>query len=95
MALLGDDLSQDFLEFFPQGLVDAGVTSSLWRVTQVVLAALIEAIVPPITLLMLARPSDHPCTEGSPIQDDSEHRPSVTGEGDYLSAYGGLPPSLV
>ena len=43
--------------FFPQGLFDAGVTSSLWRVAQVVLAALIEAIVPPITLLMLEQPS--------------------------------------
>ena len=41
----------------PQALFDAGETSSLWRVAQVVLAALIEAIVPPITLIMLERPS--------------------------------------
>jgi len=41
----------------PQDLFDAGATSSLWRVAQVVLAALIEAIVPPITLAMLERPS--------------------------------------
>jgi hypothetical protein len=41
----------------PQALFDAGATSSLWRVTQLVLAALIEAIVPPITLIMLAKPS--------------------------------------
>jgi hypothetical protein len=41
----------------PQALSDAGATSSLWRVAQLVLAALIEAIVPPITLVMLERPS--------------------------------------
>jgi hypothetical protein len=41
----------------PQALFDDGATSSLWRVAQVVLAALIEAIVPPITLGMLERPS--------------------------------------
>jgi len=55
VALLGDDLSQDFLESFPQALFDAGATSSLWRVAQVVLAALIDAVVPPITLAMLGR----------------------------------------
>jgi hypothetical protein len=38
----------------PQALFDAGATSSLWRVTQLVLAALIEAIVPPITLIPIA-----------------------------------------
>ena len=43
----------------PQALFDDGATSSLWRVAQVVLAALIEAIVPPITLAMLERPSLH------------------------------------
>jgi hypothetical protein len=41
----------------PQALFDEGATSSLWRITQVVLAALIEAIVPPITLAMLEQPS--------------------------------------
>jgi hypothetical protein len=41
----------------PQALIDAGAVSSLWRVTQVILAALIEAIVPPITLAMLRKPS--------------------------------------
>ena len=41
----------------PQDLLDAGATSSLWRVTQVVLAALIVAIVPPITLETLRQPS--------------------------------------
>jgi hypothetical protein len=43
----------------PQALLDAGATSSLWRVTQVVLAALIEAIVPAITLDRLRQPSQH------------------------------------
>jgi hypothetical protein len=42
----------------PQELPDAGATSSLWRVTQVVLAALIVAIVPPITLETLRQPSE-------------------------------------
>jgi hypothetical protein len=32
----------------PQALFDAGATSSLWRVTQVVLDALLQAIVPPL-----------------------------------------------
>jgi hypothetical protein len=41
----------------PQDLVDAGAASSLWRVTQVIFAALIKAIVPPITLAMLRQPS--------------------------------------
>jgi hypothetical protein len=41
----------------PQALLDDGATSSLWRMAQVVLAALIDAIVPPITLGMLERPS--------------------------------------
>src|ERR1019366_4497329 len=41
----------------PHDLFDQGATSSLWRVTQVVLAALIEAIVPPITLTMLGQRS--------------------------------------
>lgn len=41
----------------PQALFDTGASSSLWRIAQVVLAALIEAIVPPITLAMLERPS--------------------------------------
>jgi hypothetical protein len=38
-------------------LFDAGAGSSLWRVAQVVLAALIAAIVPPITITMLQQPS--------------------------------------
>jgi hypothetical protein len=41
----------------PQALFDAGAASSLWRVTQFVLDALIAAIVPPITLTMLKTPS--------------------------------------
>jgi hypothetical protein len=41
----------------PQALFDKGATSSLWRVTQVVLDALIAAIVPPITIAMLRNPS--------------------------------------
>jgi hypothetical protein len=41
----------------PQELFDEGATSSLWRVAQVILAALIEAIVPSITLTMLNQPS--------------------------------------
>jgi len=44
--------------FSPQALIDAGGTSSLGRVTQLVLAAVIEAIVPPITLTMLKQVSD-------------------------------------
>ena len=49
--------------FSPQALFDAGGTSSLWRVTQLVLAAVMEAIVPPITLTMLKQASDrlHKC----------------------------------
>ena len=43
--------------FSPQELVDAGAEGSLWRITQVVLAALIDAIVPPITLEALLNPS--------------------------------------
>jgi hypothetical protein len=38
-------------------MLDAGATTSLWRVTQIALAALIEAIVAPITIDMLRRPS--------------------------------------
>src|SRR5271165_6307422 len=41
----------------PQALFDAGATSSLWHVAQLVLGALIEAIVPPITLTMLKQAS--------------------------------------
>jgi hypothetical protein len=41
----------------PQALFDAGASSSLWRVAQVVLDALIAAIVPPITIAMLQRSS--------------------------------------
>jgi hypothetical protein len=37
----------------PQALFDAGATSSLWRTAQLVLGALIAAIVPPITLRTL------------------------------------------
>jgi hypothetical protein len=55
VALLGDDLSQDSWSLSPQALFDAGATSSLWRVAQVVLAVLIDAVVPPITLAMLGR----------------------------------------
>lgn len=43
--------------FSPQALFDAGAGSSLWRVAQVVLEALLAAIVPPISLAMLQRPS--------------------------------------
>ena len=41
----------------PQELLDAGAATSLWRTVQVIFAALIEAIVPPITLNMLKHPS--------------------------------------
>ncbi|MGH8163562.1 MAG: hypothetical protein ACREP1_04425 [Rhodanobacteraceae bacterium] len=37
----------------PQALFDAGAASSLWRVTQVVLDAILAAVVPAITLAML------------------------------------------
>ena len=57
VALLGDALNQDFLESFPSGAFEAGAQSSLWRVAQVILTALIDAVVPPITLAMLRRPS--------------------------------------
>ena len=43
--------------FSPQELLDGGAASSLWRITQVVLAAMIDAIVPPITLEALLNPS--------------------------------------
>jgi len=39
-------------------LLDAGATSSLWRMTQLALAALIATIVPPITLRMLKNASE-------------------------------------
>jgi hypothetical protein len=41
----------------PQALFDAGATSSLWRVTQVVLDAILQAVVPAITLVMLKHAS--------------------------------------
>jgi hypothetical protein len=41
----------------PQALLEAGATSSLWRVTQLVLAALVAAIVPPISLDRLRQAS--------------------------------------
>ena len=41
----------------PQALFDAGATSSIWRVTQVVLQAILQAVVPPITVTMLQRAS--------------------------------------
>jgi hypothetical protein len=41
----------------PLALLEAGATGSLWRITKVVLAALIAAIVPPITIGMLQRGS--------------------------------------
>jgi hypothetical protein len=41
----------------PQELFAAGATSSLWRVTQLVLDAILLAVVPAITLAMLEHPS--------------------------------------
>jgi hypothetical protein len=41
----------------PQELFDAGATSSLWRITKVVLAAILQAVVPVITLAMLEHAS--------------------------------------
>jgi hypothetical protein len=41
----------------PQEVADAGATTSLWRVTSVVLRAILAAIVPAITLSMLRQPS--------------------------------------
>jgi hypothetical protein len=41
----------------PQALFDGGARSSLWRVTQVVLDAILQAIVPAITLAMLQHAS--------------------------------------
>lgn len=41
----------------PQALFDAGATSSLWRITQLVLNAILQAVVPAITLTMLQHAS--------------------------------------
>jgi hypothetical protein len=41
----------------PQELIDAGVTTSVWRITGLVLDAILLAVVPAITLAMLQRPS--------------------------------------
>ena len=41
----------------PQDLFDSGAASSLWRITLVVLDAILLAVVPPITLAMLERTS--------------------------------------
>jgi hypothetical protein len=41
----------------PQELSDTGCTASLWRSFQQALAALVAAILPPITLHMLTKPS--------------------------------------
>jgi len=57
VALLAEDCSQDFLESFPQDLADAGAMSSLWRVTALVLHAILAAIGPAITLSRLLQPA--------------------------------------
>jgi hypothetical protein len=59
----------------PQALLDAGATSSPWRVAQSVLAALIAAIVPPITLDMLKRPSA--CLHKRLANPRRQRRPAV------------------
>jgi len=41
----------------PRDLLEQGVTSSLWRIAQMAFAALIAAIVPPITIAMLEQTS--------------------------------------
>jgi hypothetical protein len=42
---------------FPLPLFDAGATSSLWRITQVVFDAILLAVVPAITVAMLEHAS--------------------------------------
>jgi hypothetical protein len=41
----------------PRALFDAGSTSSLWRITELVRDAILQAVVPAITLAMLQRPT--------------------------------------
>jgi hypothetical protein len=41
----------------PEAMFNAGATSSLWRIAQVGLDAILLAVMPPITLHMLARAS--------------------------------------
>jgi hypothetical protein len=41
----------------PQELFEAGATTSLWRVTELVLEAILDAVMPAITLAMLEHPS--------------------------------------
>jgi hypothetical protein len=41
----------------PQELFDAGATSSLWRITRLVLAAILQAVLPVIDLAILKHPS--------------------------------------
>jgi hypothetical protein len=55
----------------------------LWRVAQVVLAALIDAIAPPITLAMLARAS--PILHRRLCNPKRKRRPAVNYRGDGLS----------
>jgi hypothetical protein len=41
----------------PQELFEAGATTSLWRVTELVLEAILDTVMPAITLAMLEHPS--------------------------------------
>jgi hypothetical protein len=41
----------------PQALFGTGATTSLWRITELVLDAILQAVVPAISLTMLLQPS--------------------------------------
>jgi hypothetical protein len=50
LALLCDDLSQDFLAFSPEDLIEAGDQPSLWRVQKTVVLLLVLAVLGPVPI---------------------------------------------
>jgi len=50
LALLCDDLSQDFLEFPPKAMLDAAYVPSLWATQKTVLMVLLSIILGPLSL---------------------------------------------
>ena len=70
LALLCDDLSQDFLDLFPEDLLDAAYLPSLWTAQKLALRALVDAIRGSITIeaLMGARREVHKALANAPRQ---------------------------
>jgi hypothetical protein len=59
LAMVCDDLSQDFLAFSPDAVLDAAYQPSLWRVQKTALLLLGLAVLGPISCMLDARPALH------------------------------------